>query len=154
MEIKTRNFGTIEIEDDQILTFEDGIPGFEKLNKFALINDKKDYPFAFLQCVSDGDISLTIINPYDLIKDYSFEVDDTLIENLGQIKENNLAIYVVVVIPDNIEKITANLKAPIIINIEAKKGIQVALRNDNYQIKHPVFNELLACLSTEEEEIC
>lgn len=149
MEIKTRNFGTLEIEEDKILTFQDGIPGFEKLSKFTLINNKEEQPFAFLQSIDDPDISLTIINPYDLIIDYSFEVDDAILRSLGEIKENNLGIYAVIVIPNEIEKITANLKAPIIINVESKKGMQVTLVNEKYQIKHPIYAELLTSLNVE-----
>jgi FliW protein. len=55
---------------------------------------------------------------------------------------NHILVFAIVVIPDEIEKMTANLKAPIIVNAENNKGMQILLDNDDYMIKHPILKEL------------
>ncbi|WP_058485991.1 flagellar assembly protein FliW [Defluviitalea phaphyphila] len=144
MRLKTKNFGEIEINEEKIITFEDGIPGFENYKKYLLITDKEDKesPFCWLQSVEDGDLAFALINPYSFCPDYSPNIEEKQIKKLGEIKEGSYIIYSIVVIPEDIKSMTANLKAPIIINIETKKAMQVICENEEYKIKHSVYDEL------------
>ena len=61
MKAETRIFGTIEIEDDKIVTMEKGMIGFPELKHFALIFDEekeeKDRTIMWFQSMDDGDIA-------------------------------------------------------------------------------------------------
>ena len=46
-----------------------------------------------------------------------------------------------ITVPTDIEKMTANLKAPIVINMENNKAVQIIVEDD-YQVKHPIYETL------------
>lgn len=143
MQITTKNFGVIKYNIEDILRFEEGIPGFEGLHSFILLNDNsKDTPFRWLQALDDTDIAFVVIDPRIFKPDYSIDISEDVIKALKIEDISHLLIYVIVVIPDEIEKMTANLKAPIIINAKNNKAMQVVLDDDRYLIKHPILEEL------------
>jgi len=142
MDIETRNFGVVSYNEEDVLHFEEGIPGFERLKSFILLSIDEYTPFKWLQSLDDTDIAFVIVDPKAVIKDYKVELDEETIKSLDIKDLNHILVFVIVVIPKEIEKMTANLKAPIIINAENNKGMQVLLDNDDYMIKHPILKEL------------
>ncbi|TCW42208.1 flagellar assembly factor FliW [Thermohydrogenium kirishiense] len=142
MNIETKNFGLVSYNEEDVLHFDDGIPGFEGLKSFILLSVDEYTPFKWLQSLDDTDIAFVIIDPKVVVKDYEVRIDEETVKLL-EIKDiNHVLVYAIVVIPDEIEKMTANLKAPIIINAENNKGMQILLDNDEYMIKHPILKEL------------
>jgi len=142
MNIETKNFGLVSYNEEDVLHFGDGIPGFEGLKSFILLSIDEYTPFKWLQSLDDKDIAFVIIDPKAIVKDYKVELDEETVKLL-EIKDlNHILVFAIVVIPEEIEKMTANLKAPIIINAENNKGMQILLDNDDYMIKHPILKEL------------
>lgn len=143
MLLQTRHFGEIEIEKSSILRFEAGIPGFEPLKEYVLIdNDEENSPFKWLQCVNDPQIAFAIANPFGIIKDYNFELPDDAVRELGIEGTEEVAVFSIVVVPEDLTKISMNLKAPLIINSSNKKGAQVVLDTDKYTVRHYIMDEL------------
>lgn len=144
MEILTRHFGTVDIEEDKIVGFNEGIFGFDTLKKFIVLYDgaEEGNPFAWLQSVEEKDVCLPMISPMFWFQEYSPDVDDELISQIGDLDPQALDLYTIVVIPDDIKDMTTNLKAPIIINRETKKGMQVIVNDDVYDIKHNLYEQL------------
>lgn len=142
MNIETKNFGLVSYNEEDVLHFDDGIPGFEGLRSFILLSVDEYTPFKWLQSLDDTDIAFVVIDPKVVVKDYEVRIDEETVKLL-EIKDiNHVLVFAIVVIPDEIEKMTANLKAPIIINAENNKGMQILLDNDDYMIKHPILKEL------------
>ncbi|WP_434564563.1 flagellar assembly protein FliW [Thermoanaerobacterium thermosaccharolyticum] len=142
MDIETKNFGLVSYNEEDVLNFDDGIPGFEGLHNFILLSIDEYTPFKWLQSLDDTDIAFVIIDPKVVVKDYEVRIDEETVDLL-EIKDiNHVLVFAIVVIPEEIEKMTANLKAPIIINAENNKGMQILLDNDDYMIKHPILKEL------------
>lgn len=145
MKAKTRAFGEIEIEDEKIITLEHGMIGFPEYKHFTLIYNEdrglNKSVIKWLQCMDDGDIAFPVMDPALVKEDYTMKVDDEMLSALGEVEEEDLFILVTVTVPTTIEKMTVNLKAPIIINMQNNKAIQTVLEDD-YPIKFPVF-ELL-----------
>ncbi|HOA80254.1 MAG TPA: flagellar assembly protein FliW [Defluviitaleaceae bacterium] len=152
MILNTKHFGQIQIQEDKILIFEEGIPGFPNNKKYVLICDEEneDSPFCWLQSVEDENIAFALLNPTKIYSNYSPKVDDDLIKSLGDFSANDLALYCIVVIPENYKKMTVNLKAPIVINTITKKGMQIIAENEEYEIRHNIFNDLTEYTSTKE----
>ena len=143
MLINTKHFGEIEIDEKGIVFFDGGLPGFEELRKFALLMQEKDNtPFHWLQSIEDPGIAFVIVNPLELKKDYDIEVNDLVLDSIGIEKPEDILVYSIVVIPQDIKKISMNLKAPIIINKEKRKGIQTVLDTDRYSVRHFILEEL------------
>ncbi|MGF7429824.1 flagellar assembly protein FliW [Thermoanaerobacterium thermosaccharolyticum] len=142
MDIETKNFGLVSYNEEDVLHFDDGIPGFEGLRSFILLSVDEYTPFKWLQSLDDTDIAFVIIDPKVVVKDYKVEINEETVKLLDIKDLNHILVFAIVVIPDEIEKMTANLKAPIIINAENNKGMQILIDNDEYKIKHPILKEL------------
>ncbi|GKX28480.1 flagellar assembly factor FliW [Vallitalea longa] len=140
MLVETKYFGKIEIDKEQIITFEDGIFGFNQYHEYTILfaNDI----LCWLQSVEDKDIVLPMIVTPLVFPDYSPDVDDELILRIGKLNQEDLVLYNIIVVPEDVEKMTTNLKAPIIINSKSNKGIQVILDSDEYNIKHNLYEHL------------
>lgn len=139
MEISTKACGKVELNPDNILTFERGIFGFEGQSRYVLLGKSDDMLF-WLQSIEDEEVAFVVINPQLVIPEYQPEIQiDDLTDLEADENSLDLLVYAIVVVPEEIKKMTANLKAPIVINIKNKKGKQIVLNNDKYKIKEPVF---------------
>lgn len=143
LKIDTRHFGEIEVDDSKVVVFKSGIFGFEKLTKYVVLydNTESESPFAWLQSVEDKDVSLPMVNPMLWFPSYAPEVDDELIATIGDPGELALEVYSVVVIPEDVKKMTTNLRAPILLNQTTKTGIQVIVNDEEYEIKHNLYEQ-------------
>lgn len=142
MKIITKNFGEIDIIEENIIKFQDGIPGFEDEKEFIIIlNEDEENPFHFLQSVKNPQLSFVITNPFEIFSDYDILLPEIAINKLKIEKQEEVAIYSMVVIPEDVMKMTTNLLGPIIVNIDKKLGKQVILDDDRYTTKHFVFNQ-------------
>ncbi|MCQ2978533.1 MAG: flagellar assembly protein FliW [Clostridia bacterium] len=143
MKVTTKHFGEIEVQDDQILDFIGGVPGFDG-NRYVLLNssNEENSPFVWLQSLDDTNIALVLLNTFMLYPDYAPDVNDEFLGVLEFENREDLAVFSVMVIPEKMEDMTVNLKAPIIINNKNRKAIQVICDNSNYEIKHKVYDDL------------
>lgn len=146
MKAETRHFGTIDIEDDKIITMEKGMIGFPELRNFALIFDeeKKDKIFKvmWLQSMDDGNVAFPVTDPIHLIEDYSPSVSEEIIAPLGEMTEDNTYLLATVTVPKKVEDFSINLKAPIVINMDTNKGAQV-ITEDDYPVKFKIYDLLV-----------
>jgi len=115
------------------------LPGFENLKDFVLLPLAEESPFIIMQAVEDPDIAFVTIEPGNLIQDYEFEISDKVEKNLEIDSISNLLILNIITLKDKIENSTANLSAPIIINLAAKLGQQVILDDQRYKVRYKIF---------------
>lgn len=145
MKAKTRIFGEIEIEDEKIITLEKGMIGFPDLNHFALIFDEekeqKDTTIMWLQSMDEPDIAFPVMMPHVVKEDYDPNVSEAAIAPLGDLTPENTYLLVTVTVPRNIKEFSVNLKAPIIINMDNRKGVQLIVEDD-YPVKYKVYDLL------------
>ena len=144
MEILTRHFGNVDIDENKIVEFNEGIFGFDGLKKYIVLYDgaEEGNPFAWLQSLEDKDVCLPMVNPMVWYPSYAPEVDDEKITSIGDLDEKMIDVFTIVVIPDDIKYMTTNLKAPILINKTTKKGIQAIVNDNEYDIKHNLYEQL------------
>ncbi len=145
MMIETSRFGRTEIDPDSILHFSEGLLGFEELRRFAVILSENTEPIQWLQAVDDPTVSLPIINPFLIKPDYELDVDDAELHSLDMPGADEVLVVNVVVIPDDIKKMTVNLCAPILINMKNRKARQIIMEYGNSDaIRYPAFAGLVA----------
>ncbi len=143
MKINTRHFGETEIDEKYIIHFPEGIPGFETVKNYVLLDETdEENPFLWLQGLENTNLALAIIDPKYLMPEYYLDVDDSEVEVLDIKDVSDVRVYCIVVVPEDITKISANFKAPVVINLENRKGKQVIARNEEYEIKHYIFKGL------------
>ena len=145
MFIKTKIFGDVEISDDKILTFEDGIIGFPELKHFTLIHDEekgKDAGIRYFQSIEEPAFAMPVMNPLMVCEDYNPQVSEEFLSSLGNITDENIVVLVTVTVPTDLTKMTVNLQGPIIINSDEKKGAQIIVEGSEYPVKFPIYEIL------------
>ncbi len=139
MKINTRNFGDIEIQGEKVITFKEGIPGFEDLKEFILI-EEKDSVFHYLQSVEDEQICFVIADPYYFKKDYKPTIKESYFEKLGGGDNEVFSLYVIVTLKDQVENSTLNLAGPLLIHVENRQGVQVITEDADYTTRHKLLD--------------
>lgn len=145
MVAETKFFGTVDIEDDKIITFPMGIIGFENLKKFALIYDldkEEKSKISWLQSMEEPLMVLPVINPIDIMEGYAPVIEDELMKIIGDPADADILIFVSLSIPSDITQMTANFKAPFIINTVDRKAMQVIVENDEYKVKFNAYDAI------------
>ncbi len=145
MVAETKFFGTIDIEDEKIIRFPNGIIGFENLKNFALIYDserEERSKISWLQSMDEPLMVLPVISPLELMEDYAPVIEDELMKNIGDPADADVLIFVTLSIPSDLTKMTANLKAPFIINTVDRKAMQVIVENEDYKVKFNAYEAI------------
>ena len=141
--IKTRPFGEINVDERQIISFPEGIPGFDYIKAFALIDSEdENSPFKWLQAFDEESIAFVIIRPADFIQDYVPDIPQGDIESVGAASLDELLIFSIVTIPEDPSKMTANLQGPVIINPESRIGRQAISMSERYFVRHLILDEM------------
>ena len=136
MKIETNYLGQVDYSQEDIITFNNGLYGFEKKQEFILVNlEDPEFPFEWLQSINNKDLSFVVTSPFLFYEPYDFEIPDEIVDSLNIKNSKDILVLSMVVLNDDLEKSTMNLQAPIIINKESKKGRQIILKED-YDIKY------------------
>lgn len=144
MQITTKVFGEITIDDDKLIKFPNGIVGFPDLVDFTLIHDEekgKD-SIHWLQSIQEPAFAMPVMDPLLVRPDYNPEVDDELLKNIGTLIPDETLVLVTVTVPKDLTKMSVNLRGPIIINAVEKKAAQVIVEGEEYPVKFPIYDIL------------
>jgi flagellar assembly factor FliW len=148
VELNTKAFGPIAVEEDKIVYFEHGILGFPDLKEFTLIYDDEkgaDTPIKWLQSIDEPGFAMPVMNPELVIAGYTPHLEQELLAPLGDnLASDNILIFVTVTVPKDIKKTTVNLKAPIIISIENRRAVQLICDDEGYDVKHAIYDRIMA----------
>jgi flagellar assembly factor FliW len=132
----------IKINESNILHFEQGLPGFEDEKQFVLL-PMEGTPFSTLQSVTTKDLAFFTTNPFLFFKEYDFELVEPVQEQLEIKEESDVLVQVILTIHDPLDKSTANLQAPIVINIKENLAKQVVLSDNRYRTRHELSESSL-----------
>ena len=142
MDVKTSRFGTIKINESDLITLKEGILGFEEETNFCIIDPNDQTLILWLQSTKNPAIAFPIVEPQIFRNDYNTELLASDLNSL-KITENTRPItYVILTIPSDISLMSANFKAPIVINSNNSEARQIVLQNNKLEVKRPVYKEL------------
>lgn len=142
MIISTSRFGQIELRQEDVLTFPEGLLGFADLRKFALLDDPNDEIFAWLQSCETPHIAFPVLEPELFAPQYKPGLTKSDLEALKLTAQDKARYFSIVTIPDDPTQMTANLKAPIVVNVADKSARQCVLQDNNLAIREPIFAKL------------
>ena len=136
MTIKTSRFGEVSYKKEDLLIFPRGIPAFENMHEWILAGSD-DSAIKWLQSINDGDLALPVTSPDAIQPDYNARIPEDELKMIGSVNPADLALLIVVSIPPAAPwNMTANLRAPILINLKTHKAVQVIALNEEYPIRH------------------
>lgn len=146
MLVKTKFFGEVDLPEEKIITFERGLIGLADYKKFTILYDceKENSNISWLQSVEEPTLALPVVKPWIIKEDYNPIVEDELLSHIGELTEENLVILVTMTVPEQIEQMSVNLKAPIIVNADTRKGAQIICENNDYEVKYKIYDILNA----------
>jgi flagellar assembly factor FliW len=142
LKVQTSRFGDIEVDDLDVISLPEGLIGFPELIRYVLLDHDTDSPFKWLQSVDDGAMAFVVISPLTFRPDYTVEVTEEEIESLALENAEDAVISVIVTIPMDPKKMSANLKAPLVFNLKNRLGKQVIVKDSQYQTKHFIMEEI------------
>jgi len=138
--VNTLRFGEIEVEEEKVVRFEDGIPAFEDEHEFLIIPYDEESPYVFLQSLSTPDLAFLMTMPFVFFPEYEFELDDDSQEKLAIKEQEEMLIYTFLTIPNGkVSEMTANLMAPVVVNTTNMQARQIVLDKSRYTTKHRLF---------------
>ncbi len=139
MRIHTLNFGDLEVPEEKVITFKEGIPGFPQIHRFTFLELEDLKPFQYLQSLDDPPIALLVVNPFLVDREYKFQLAPSDMDEIHSSDAAAVAVFAVATVPANPEEATLNLMAPIVVNEVERCGKQVILHESGYSVKHPLF---------------
>lgn len=145
MLVKTKYFGEIDLDEKKIVMFDNGMMGFENFKKYTLLYDiekEQQNAISWLQSLEESELAFPVINPFFVDENYDPTVNNEYLEGLGAFGNEDLVVLLTVTVPEKMEKITANFKAPILINAATGKGCQVIAENPEYKVKQEIYEKL------------
>ncbi|MGN1171507.1 MAG: flagellar assembly protein FliW [Lachnospiraceae bacterium] len=145
MKLNTKLFGNIDIDDDKILHFTNGIIGFPDLKDFALMYDAekgKKSNIRWLQSVQEPAFAMPVLDPLAVMPDYNPEVEDELLKPIGDLTPDEMLVLVTLTVPKDITKMSVNLRAPIVIHTESRKACQIIVDEEKYPVKYMIYDIL------------
>ncbi len=142
MVIKTSRFGLVELKSEDVLTFNEGLLGFQDLRQFVLLDDPNSDIFLWLQSCELPSVAFPVLEPEIFSHKYAVTFNRNDLESL-KLDASDKATYLnIITIPDDPTDMTANIKAPIVINVACKMARQIVLQDNNLAIKEKIFTKL------------
>ncbi len=140
--IQTTRFGQVQLQAEDILTFSEGMLGFADLKKFVLLDDPTDDIFAWLQSCDEPAIAFPVLEPELFAPQYKVSLAKSDYENLKMQTMEKARLFCIITIPDDPTQMTANMKAPVVINVPGKMARQCVLQDNSLAIREPIFTKL------------
>lgn len=142
MKVKTTRFGELEVNPTDLVTFAEGLFGFENLKKYFVVDPGDSTLILWLQSTEDEKVAFPIIEPKIFKPDYIAKLLPADLNGLDLETLTSAKLYSILTIPGNVTEMSANLKAPIVINSSKKIGKQIVLQDSKLSVKHEMYKEL------------
>lgn len=144
MQLETRRFGSIVVDDDEIFSVTKGIPGFTDMRRVVLLgagpapgaNPSEDSSLFWLQDLDDGDLAFLCVVPWIAFPDYEIDIDE---RTLGIDDEADVRVLSIVTSHREVDvpHMTANLRAPLVVDTRHRVLQQVILADSRWPISAP-----------------
>lgn len=136
--VHSNRFGDLTVPADTIIEIPGGLIGFPKASRFIMVDHKP--PFSWLHAVDDPNLAFVVVDGFEFGP--SYEVKPPLADKECDFQETDeYAILVIVTVRPDPRMTTANLKAPVFVNLKNRKGVQVIFDNPRFSTRYPLWAE-------------
>ena len=140
--VETSRFGSLSITEQDIITFPEGMLGFSKITQYVLVERVDDALFLWLQAVKKPTVAFPLLEPQIFEMNYKVELLEEDRKQLALKDLKHAKVFSIVTIPTDPTKMTANLKAPIVINLKNRLAKQVILHELDYPIRKAIYSDV------------
>lgn len=142
VKVNTTRFGEFDVSKNDIITLKEGLLGFDKLKKFFVLDPGDQTLILWLQSVDDPATAFPIIEPKIFKPDYAVKLLPAELSSLDLESVNQASIYTILTIPKDITEMSANLKAPLVINNKTKVARQIVLQDSKLEVQCKMYKDL------------
>ncbi len=145
MQVDTTRFGTLEVADDELVVFDDGLPGFRGRRTMVLLGGGElpgaqhaaGHSLFWLQDVTDPDLAFMTIVPWAAYPDYDIDIDPSEVDGA---EADDLCVLTIVTVrrENGGVRLSSNLLAPVVINTATRRGRQVILQQQDWPVQAPL----------------
>lgn len=137
MRIETSRFGWLDVDENRLIRFEEGVLGFPAQQRYALIQTGQGSGFYWLQAVCTPDLAFVVCDPRLFVADYQVPVK---LEELVNIDLKDASLAQVFVIVNKVGDIlTGNFQGPLVVNVQNRHAKQLVLSDKRYSTRHPLM---------------
>jgi len=141
MKIKTKFYNELEVLDEDVLVFPQGLPGFPDRKRFVYLHDKEAF-FGCLQSCDNPEPAFVVISPFTVCPEYQVDLDKAATTELRlDGAEDALLLAIVTIPPGRPREATVNLQAPLVINTARRRGAQVIMPEAGYPLRFRLWKE-------------
>lgn len=148
MRLAAPRFGELAYSQDDLYTFPSGLVGLPAIRHFLLIDLDEAGIFHCLQCVDDASYAFILVDPLLLKPDYKVKVDEGTIAILELEDLADAVAFATVSVPEDVTRMTANLRGPVLLNAKKRIGTQMVLPQSEYGVRVSIT----AALADQEQE--
>lgn len=141
MKITTKRFANLDVDEDRIILMQRGILGFECYKRFVLLTPPDSGSLIWLQAVDDPALAFVVANPYVINGDYKPFIMDHELKSLEIERGEDIVLLSIVTVHTRPFQLTANLRAPLLLNAANRKANQIVLEESAYPIQYKVFDD-------------
>ncbi len=135
---ETTRFGVLEYDVDNVIELPDGLIGLPDLSRWLLLDMEENMPVRWLQSVDRPDFGLPVMPPVFFAEEYAIQTSTTVQRRVSPDGEPDLVTLIIATVHAGGEKITGNLRAPLVVDIATRRGAQIALEDDRLSTRHEI----------------
>ncbi len=142
-QFESPRFGSIEVDEEQFIHFERGLPGFPGCHDFVVMEHDRETPLHWMQSVDRPEVAFLIVEPAQVLSTYRVEIPPRILASLAWDEnhdaEQDVAVFVIL----NAEgsTLTANLRAPVLVHMKTRRGHQMILDDPSLPLRHEIAPE-------------
>lgn len=137
MIIRTSRFGQLEVDQDRLIVFEDGILGFPKQQRYALVQTGEGSGFYWLQSVDTEELAFVVCDPRLFVADYQVPVKKEELQAIGVDSPDDAQVFIIVNKVGDL--LTGNFQGPLVVNVKNRGARQLVLSDKRYSTRHPLM---------------
>lgn len=138
MNVHTTRFGTVEVDDNRIITFPAGLLGFSSFRQYVLLQPDDEGLFFWLQSIESPDLAFVVTDPTMWVENYEATIRREQMEELCLDKLEQAQVFVIVNKYDH--SLTANLQGPLVINMRNQQAMQLVLADKRWTTRHEIVH--------------
>ncbi len=142
-QLATANFGDIDYREESVLEFPEGLPAFEQERRFVAIEEQATSPVIFLQSLARADLAFITLPALLVEPGYRPALSAEDLQALGlaaerQPEQGAEVLCLAIITISEGRPPTANLMAPVVVNLRTRRALQAIQSEAGYSHQHPL----------------
>jgi flagellar assembly factor FliW len=139
LKITVSHFGEIDVAETDIFNATVPVPGFPDSHRYFFIERDKIKPFKWFQSADDPNLTFVVVEPQYFFHDYKPKFGAFDLKEIGLGPGEKPTMYAIVVLPEDLTKMTANMRGPLIVNPAEHLFKQVFIETDRWSVRESII---------------